>query len=452
MTEYMRAYLKPLLTIALPIILQNFLSSFVNMLDTIMVGQLGSVEIAAVGLGNQIFFLLNFILTGTITGGAIFISQYWGKKDMPGVHRTMGITFVMAFVISVFFFAVAYFAPEQCLRIYTEDEAVISVGIGYLKKASWSYLFYGFGLPFAVSERSTERVKLPMWATGLSVVFNGILNYLLIFGVNIGGVQYIPEMGVVGAAFATVVSRIIEFLLLAIVPFVRRYEIAAGFKAYFTREPGFLRKFVKVCLPVLINETVWSLGITTHNIIYGHAGTEIVAALNINSSFSNLIWTFFMGTGAATGILIGKKIGEGGYDEARKQARVYALFMAGTSVIASFILVPLSKLLPLLYNVEPEVIKMATGMLHMLIIFWPLSAFNMCMAKGVCRAGGDTVYGAFMDAGFMWLISIPLGFLAILKWNLPYWGIYMCIRSEEFLKMIMGAIRLKSGKWLHDVT
>ncbi len=448
----MFAFLKPLFTIAVPIILQNFLSSFVNMLDTIMVGQLGSVEIAAVGLGNQIFFLMNMVLFGTVSGGAIFISQYWGKKDMDGVHRTLGITLIISAVVSVLFFLVAFFAPEMCLGFYSDDQELIAIGADYLKTVSFSYLFIGLGFPFAHAERSTERVKLPMIATFASVIVNCVLNYLLIFGVTIGGTEYIPAMGVVGAAIATVVSRIIELILLVVVPFVKKYEIAASPARYFKRQSGFLSQYIKICLPVLLNETLWGLGNTMQNVIYGHAGTDVVAAINITSTIGNLIWTFFIGTGNATGIILGKRIGEGRYDEARSLAKKYTAFNACAGLVLGLLLFPMSFILPHVFNVEAEVMHMALMLVYMNILLYPFSASNMTLVVGVCRAGGDTVYSLFMDVGFMWILAIPLGFMGVYLWHLPYWALFFCIRSDEIPKLLFGLRRLLSGKWLHDVT
>ena len=211
-------FLKTLFVIALPIILQNFFSSFVNMLDTVMVGQLGSIDIAAVGLANQIFFVLNIVLFGTVSGGSIFMTQFWGKKDIQGIHRTMGITLIMSFFVSLVFFSVAFFFFFFCLSLYTKDYEVIKRGAEYLRCVAPSYFFFGIGFAFAHAERSIERVKIPMVATTTSVLINAVLNYFLIFGIKIGGNQIIPAMGIIGAAIATNIARFIEFLILIIIP------------------------------------------------------------------------------------------------------------------------------------------------------------------------------------------------------------------------------------------
>lgn len=448
-------FLKSLFTIAFPIIAQNFLSSFVNMLDTIMVGQLGSVDIAAVGLGNQIFFVMNIMMFGTVSGGSIFISQYWGKKDLDGVHRTMGITISVSVIISVLFFLLAIFCPEFCLRIYSKDEVVIKRGAEYLQAVAPSYLFIGLGFAFAHAERSTERVKLPMIATAISVLVNCVLNYILIFGVSVNGKQIIGSYGIVGAAIATDIARFVELLILIIVPYLRHYEIAVSPKQYFhikNSQPGFISKYIRICLPVLINESLWGFGASMQNAVYAHAGTLIIAAFNINSTISNLIWTFFMGCGNAVAIILGKTIGESKYEEARTLAKKNVLFLVLSACVLSLLLIPLAQILPFFFKVEPEVISMAKKFLYMTCVLYPLFAVNMCMVVGVCRSGGDTVYAMIMDVGFMWCLSLPLGFLAVSIWNLPFWAIYLCIHTEDVCKAIMGLIRLMNGKWVRDVT
>ena len=193
---------RTLLTIALPIILQNLMQSLVNMLDTIMVGQLGAVAIAAVGLGNQIFFLLNMILFGISSGAAIFVAQYWGKRDIAGVRRTLGLALTLAVVVATLFMLAAMIAPYFLIGLYSNDPLVIQEGGKYLQLVAISYPITAISFVYAQAFRSTEHVRLPMVATLISLTANAILNYLLIFGIG-----FFPAMGVQGAAVATVVSR-----------------------------------------------------------------------------------------------------------------------------------------------------------------------------------------------------------------------------------------------------
>jgi len=417
-----------------------------------MVGQLGSIEIAAVGLGNQVFFVMSLMVFGAVSGGSIFISQYWGKKDLEGIHRTTGIMFVIALVISTVFTLACLFTPEFLLRLYSKDQVVIKKGASYLRVVCPSYIFFGLSFVFASAERSTEHVRLPAVATITSVIVNGILNYIFIFGIKAGSVVLIKPYGIVGAAFATVISRIIECLIVFVGAYSRKFEVAVAPQKMFIRQPGFLPKYIKICLPVLINEALWGTGTSMQSSIFAHSGTDVIAAFNITCTVSNLLWPVCLGCGSAASILVGKTIGEGKHSEAISLAKKLCGFTSLLAVVLGVILVPLTKLLPLVFNVEAAVITMATVFLLMKAVSYPLDAFNMCSVIGAFRAGGDTVVALILDVGFMWLVALPLGWISVMVWHLPFWAIYICILSEPVCKAVMSFIRLMSGKWLHDVT
>ena len=445
-------FLKTLFVIALPIILQNFLSSLVNMLDTIMIGQFGETSIVAVGLGNQIFFVMNIMMFGICSGGSIFIAQYWGKKDMGGVHRSMGITISCSTIIALIFTIAAGFFPEFCIGLYSKDPDVIKNGAVYLRTVCPCYIFTGISIAFGNALRSTERPKIPMIATIVSVLVNTSLNYILIFGLNLNGTMIIPSMEIQGAAIATVCARIIEMIVCLSIPYAKKYEVAAPLNQIFKRQTGFFPRYIKVALPVFINESLWGTGISTQASIYAHAGTDVIAAYNITSTISNLIWTFFIGCGNAAAILIGKAIGEADHQMAQKLANKLTAFMTGAGAALGLLLIPLALKLEIFYKVDADVIRMALIFLFITVLLYPMYAINMVTVVGICRSGGDTIFALLIDVGFMWLISLPLGWCAVNFWNLPFWAIFLCVASENPFKCTLGLYRLKSGKWLHDVT
>lgn len=417
-----------------------------------MVGQLGSIDIAAAALGNQVFFVMTIMQFGIVSGGSIFISQYWGKKDLDGVHRTMGITLSSATLISLVFFLLALFIPEEILSLYTKDLMVIERGARYLRTVSPSYILIGIGFAFGHAMRSTERVVLPTVATAIATVLNAILNYAFIFGFSVGSRTILLPHGLTGAAIATDISRVIELLILIIIPYVKHYEVAVHPKRFFKRQPGFFARYIRIAFPVFFNECLWGTGTSIQSSIYGHAGTNVIAAFNIMNTNSSLIWTFFIGCGNAAAIIIGKKIGEGSREESYSMAKRMVKFMALSAVGLALLLIPLAFLLPYFFKVEEDVIHMARVFILMTASLYPLFAVCMCMVVGVCRSGGDTLYSTIMDIGFMWGIAIPLGFLAVYLFHLPYWAIFLCLHTEDIFKTTMALLRLKSGKWLHDVT
>lgn len=437
---------KSLFVIALPIILQNLMQSTVNMLDTLMVGQLGSVEIAAVGLGNQIYMLLNMVLFGISSGGAIFIAQFWGKKENSGIWKMEGVMFSFSMVIALIFTFASVFFPKFLIGLYSKDFHVIEIGARYLRIVAFSFPFFAMSFAFSMALRSTEHVKLPMVATMISLVLNAILNYLLIFGIG-----FFPSLGIVGAAIATCISRIVECFILFIVAYSKKYEVASSVKNLFSFTLFEVRKFIKIAFPVIINEAIWGLGTSMHSLIMGRTSTEAISAFNITGTISQITWVFFIGVGNAAGIIIGKKIGEGNETEARKYANTLSWFMPVMAIFIGLLLIPISKFLPFMFNVEANILVQAKMMLMILMCCYPLNAFNMCWVVGICRAGGDTVFAAIIDVCFMWIIAIPLAACVAYFTNVQPYIIYICLLSEQIFKAIVGFYRIKSGKWLHNV-
>ncbi len=426
--KFEKSFFKNLVIIAVPIILQNLMQSFINMLDTIMVGQLGATEIAAVGLGNQIFFILNMILFGISSGAAIFIAQYWGKKDIPAIRKFLGLALTLALGVAVLFTAAALIAPERLIALYTNDPAVIKSGGEYLRTVAVSYPVTAVSFVFAQAFRSTEHVKLPMTATIISFAVNGVLNYIFIFGAG-----PIPAMGVTGAALGTVFARLIEFVILVFTAYSRSYEAAGPLKELRAYSGYDIRRYIKIALPVVINETLWGTGVTMQNSIFAHAGTDAIAAFNITGTISQLTWVFFIGVGNAAAIIIGKKIGAGNADEAYEYANTFAVLMPLLAIPIGIWLLPLSKTLPVFFKVEPHIITQASIMLLLLMCTYPFKSFNMCMIVGICRSGGDTVFAAVCDVLFMWIIALPAGAVAALVLHASPLLVYICKLSDDLI-------------------
>jgi putative MATE family efflux protein len=440
-------FYKNLFAIAIPIMLQNLINSFVNVLDTVMIGRLGTVEIAAVGLGNNVFFFYMIILFGLSSGGAVFIAQFWGKRDIGGIRKTVGLCSAASLFIGGIFTLALSLIPDRIMGIYSADGEVIAAGARYLRWLTPSFLPFALAQVLVLSLRSIEQVKTPMVTTVIALSLNAVLNWLLIFGVG-----PFPAMGVAGAALATTVSRLTEALLLFAVSRRKRFPIIGPLREMCAFNRAFAGRFARIVSPILANEFAWSLGVAMQNVVFARTHTDAIAAFNITGTVSQLTWVLFIGLGNGVGVLIGKKIGEGDHAGARDYALKIIFFAPLAAVGAAAALIPISFLIPLIFRVNETVLHTSAQMLFILAAMYPCRAFNMSMVIGICRAGGDTVFCAVYDVIFMWLIALPAAALASFVFHAPFWLCYLLVLSEEFFKMAAGIWRFRSGKWLHDVT
>ena len=442
-----RKFYRDLFILSLPIMLQHLVNSMVNLLDTIMVGRLGTVEIASVGLANQIFFLYELLLFGICSGGAIFTAQFWGKKDISGIRKNMGLCLTFCLAAAAFFVFVSMLFPEKIIGLYSRDEAVIKTGAAYLRTVSPSFIPFAISLVFGLTLRAVERVRLAFVVAVIALFLSGILNYIFIFGAG-----PIPAMGVVGAARATVISRVVQAVVLVSVTYLKKYVPAGRLVEIFGFNRLYVRQFLRVTMPVIINEILWSLGITMQNMVFARTSTDAIAAYNITTTVSMLVWVIFIGLGSGISVLIGKKIGERDENAARDYASRIVGFVPLAAIAAALVLFPLSLLLPFVFNVSAETLSLAFRMFIILCCVYPFRAFNMCMVIGICRAGGDTVFCAVYDIVLMWLLTLPLMAFGSFVLGVPAWILYLLIGVEQPLKAALGFWRFKSGKWLHNVT
>jgi putative MATE family efflux protein len=442
-----RRFYLDLARIAIPIALQNLIASGVNMLDTIMVGRLGSAELAAVGLGNQIWFLLILLIFGIATGAGVFTSQYWGKHDLAGVRRTTGLSLCLGLAASLVFMAAAMLFPRAILGLYTRDPAVLDLGARYLRLVAPSYPLAAAAFVFSIALRGVERVRLPLVATLISLSINALLNYLLIFGAF-----GFPRMGVAGAAVATLISRALEAGITIIGAYALKTPPAGRLRELLSWGGGFSAKFMRIASPVILNEVAWSLGITSYNAIFARMSTDAIAAFNVCSTVSQLAMVFFLGSANAAAVMIGKRIGEGDRDKAFSWAKRFAILSPAFGLVMGMALVPSALLLPLLFSLEPEPLRQAGLMVVALAAIFPFKVFNLHLIVGICRSGGDTRFGAFFDIFGVWGLGVPLALLGAFVFKLEPYLVFVLLNMEELVKSVLGIWRLRTKRWLNDVT
>jgi putative MATE family efflux protein len=441
-----REYFRQIFRFALPIALQNLVTSSLNMVGVVMIGQLGEVPVAAVGLANQMFFLLQLVIFGITSGAAIFTAQLWGKQDLPNIRKVLSLCLLLAEGAGLIFFTLAVFKPELVLGIYSKDPRVVALGSEYLHIFGAGYLFFAVTMCFGVVLRSTGDVKTPMAISVLALAFNTVLSYVLIFG-KLG----FPALGVRGAAYAALASRALEFAIMLAIVYRSRPVVAVRLRDFLGLNVSFVGRVFKPMLPVILNETFWSLGITAYYAVYARIGTEALAAMNIVSSIENMAFVLTFGLAHATAILVGNRIGSGEKERAHQYAgRSLALTVLIGLLIGGLVMV-LSPYVLGLYKVSPEVIEIAQRVLNIVAIFAWVRACNAVIVVGILRSGGDTLFSFFLDGVVIWVVGVPMAIFGAFVLELPVYYVYVMIMSEEVLKFILGMRRYASRRWIHDL-
>lgn len=434
-----------IISIGIPVALQNMLTSLLNMIDTVMIGSLGDGAVAAVGLANQWFFIFNLVIFGIVSGSSIYVSQFYGKGDFENMQVPVAYSVTLCFFVSLIFGFLALFAPRFVMSLFTNDAATIDTGIPYLRIASLSYFMMALSLPIANAMRAADAALIPLAVTGSALLINTGLNYALING-HFGA----PALGVSGAAIATSTARVVEMLVIYSVVFSKRTKIRV--KAhYFKFKRDFALPYIKTILPVVGNESMWGLGISMYNIMFGHTNNAIVAANQISRNLEQIMTAFCMGIGSAAAVVIGRKIGE----KKKNEAFTYAGKFAITSVVMGFGLgVLMLLLMPAyinMYSVSPEAKEYARMMMIAFGTFMTVKMYNYMNIVGVLRSGGDTAFCFWLDASSVWLVGVVSVFLALFVFKAPFWIVAFCLVLEEAVKALVGYIRYRSKAWLNDL-
>lgn len=441
-----KEYYRRLYKIALPIALQQFIMSSLNMVGVMMIGQLGAVPVAAVGLANQIFFLLNLMLFGITSGSAMFTAQLWGKRDILNIRKVLGLALSLGLTAGIFFLIIAEFFPAGALSIYSKDPSVITLGSDYLRIIGFSFLLYAISFCYSAVLRSTGDVQTPLLVTFTALSINTLLSYILIFG-KLG----LPPMGVHGAAIAVLASRIVECSSLLWLTYRKDSPAAGKLREMFSYNLVFAGNVLKPVLPVVANEILWSMGTTAYSIVYARISTDAIAAMNIVGSIDQMALVLFNAIGHACAILVGNRIGAGEEGQAfRYAARSEALGIMGALGIGSLVLVSSNSILSL-YNVPPTVIDYAHRVLTILGLLLWLRASNMILFIGIFRSGGDTRFALILDGVIIWVVGVPLAFAGAFLFHLPVYWVYLLVMSEEITKWSLGIYRFFSRKWIHNL-
>ncbi len=443
---------KKVFTIGIPVSIENMIYSLMNFIDVFMVGKenvalgLGTAAVAGLGFANQVFMIFIVSLFGLNSGGGILAAQYYGKKDYKNLKKCLGITITVGLLFSFLFFLMGLFIPEKIIGIFTSDPKVLKLGANYFRIIALIYPLIGLGYSFNMQLRAIGKNQYSLYSTIIGLCINLVGNYLFING-NLG----FPAMGVVGAAIATVIARIVSVFYLIYIIYKNKLPMAGNFQELFKLSWSFIAKALKISLPVFGHEIMWVTGVSMYVIIYGRIGTEATAAIQVVKSISNLVFTLVFGLSSGTAAIIGQEIGAGNEENAYKYGvELLKISLVIGTAVALFVYA-ICPVVLILMKVDSAIYPLARQIVFSEGILIIIKTTGTLFIVGVLRAGGDTLWTMFADLIPLWTFAIPLTYIAGLKFGLPIALVYLCSGSDELLKMPFCIQRLKSRKWINNL-
>ena len=441
------SFYKKMLAIAIPITLQNLINIGINMADTMMLGSLGETALSASALANQFAFVFLVLHFGLAGGAGVLTGQFWGKEDSESISKTMSIMFKLSAVLSVIFFVLGQFFPEQVMRIYSIDPAVIAEGAKYLRILSFAFLVQGISLIAIGIFRTVGVVKLALISTSVSFLLNIFLNWMFIFG-NLGA----PRLGTAGAAVGTLFSRIVEFLIVVVYLLFMDKKIRFKLKSLLHFDMKIFKDYLRHGTPVLISDFILIIGLNMLAVIMGRMGSDMVSANSITSTIQQLATVFMMGVANASGVIIGNTVGAGEYKKAQEYGKTFIAITIVIGICAAIVIFMSKDLVLSIYKVSDSTKMITRELMNTSAILVTFQAVSSTLTKGVLRAGGDTKFLMVADVIFLWVVSIPLGAAAGLWLNLSPGIVFFCLKIDEVIKSLWCTKRLIANRWIRNVT
>lgn len=435
-----------ILKLVIPIVIQNLLSAAVNSADVVMLNYVGQSSISAVSLASNYANVLFMVYYGLGTGASMLCAQYWGKKDLQPIRIVEGIALRFSILITLVFSSFALFAPRLMMQLFTKDAALITIGAGYLRVMSVTYLCWCIVEIYLSILRSIGRVTVSMCLNILAFVLNIFLNAVFIFGL-FGA----PKLGATGVAMATALSRIIE-LIGCIIVSLCSHDIRLNPAYMFLRNKLLVKDFIHLALPALLNDISWSVAFSMYSVILGHLGTDAVAANSLVIVVRNFGTVLCFGTASAGGILLGNVMGQGNLELARSYARKILKLTVITGAVGGVLILAVTPFVLHFASLTDTAMHYLKYMLLINSYYIMGAAVNTTLIAGVFRAGGDSRFGMICDTVDMWCYAVPLGFIAAFVFKLPVMVVYFLLCTDEFVKWPWVLKRYKSEKWLKNIT
>lgn len=439
---------KKVIWIGLPVALQNLINVLLNMVDTLMIESLGEDFLSSVGLANKIFFVLNLLVFGIVSGCSILQSQYYGNGDHKGLNKVFGLSAILAICAGILFFFAALFIPNELMKIFTNSPDLIEIGASYLRIVATSYIFMALSMAITGLLKSINKTRAPMLITLGSVIINVCINYVFIFGA-FGA----PRLEADGAALGTLISRFIEVLILIIYLKYSNKGFDLSLRDMISLNKRFVKKAILLALPVIFNELMWGVGTTIYSVIYGHMGDEVVAVMTVSQVLQDLVHAFLFGISSACAVIVGNELGANNLDKAKEVARRLLLANFIFAFILAIVLISLiNPYLSFYTKISPQVKENCKYVCIVYAIFLPFKSFNLTNICGVLRSGGDTKFCLALDVLGVWAVGIPCGVISAFLFSLSIPFVFAFICLEEFVKIIFGFVRYKKYKWVKNIT
>ncbi len=442
-----RIFYKKLFALVIPIAAQNFMTAVVSASDALMLGLQGQTALSAVSLATQVQFVLNLFFVALTIGSTVLAAQYWGKKDAESVEHVLAITLRISFVTSFLFFLAAAICPEILMRIFTNETILITPGASYLRIVSGSYLCMGISQVYLCIMKNSGRTLRSTIYGSTAVVLNLILNGLLIFGLF-----GLPEMGIRGAALATLLARIVELVLVLLEN--RKKGVVRIRRKYLKKPRAILqRDYCYYTAPVLANELAWGCGFTMFSVIMGHLGSDAVAANSIANIVKNIITCVCLGIGSGSGIIIGNELGYGNLEQAKAYGKKLCAAAVASGILSGIVLLTCR---PLIFLFASSLTGQAQEYLRVMLLVCSYymigKSVNCTVIAGIFCAGGDTRFGLCCDTITMWGIIIPVGLAAAFWFKLPVLWVYFCLNLDEIIKLPAVYRHYKKYQWVKNLT
>ncbi len=448
-----RAFYKMVLMIALPIMIQNGITNFVSLLDNMMVGQLGTEAMSGVAIVNQLMMIYNLCIFGALSAASLFSSQFYGRGNHEGVRHTFRFKFISCILLTALWIIVFMVGGDKLISLYLSDDgtsdivATHAAGISYLYIMLIGLIPYIFSQVYASTLRETGQTVVPMISSSVAVVTNLVLNYILIFG-HFGA----PALGVAGAAIATVISRFVEMIIVIVWTHANAaaYIFIQGVYRSFKVPVALAKQIIRKGMPLLINETLFSVGHAVLVQCYSTRGLNAVAAINISTTVSNLFNVIFIALGSAIGIVVGHLLGAGKTEEAVDTDRKMIFFSVAICCVIGGVMYVLAPLFPEIYNTSADVQGLACGLIRIASVFMPLAAFYHA-AYFTMRSGGKTVITFLSDSCYLLVVNVPIAFYLSRFTVLPLLIVYIIVQAADIIKGIIGLILIKKRVWVNNI-